>query len=93
MTTEVTSKASEWITCNLIMENQKVKEMTGKETLVEVPFCFDIGTVLAYRQSIDEEGYPEEYTVLYTDLGISYCIDISYGEFNFMHKKFRDKSE
>ena len=93
MTTEVTSKASEWITCNLIMENQKVKEMTGKETLVEVPFCFDIGTVLAYRQSIDEEGYPEEYTVLYTDLGISYCIDISYGEFNFMHKKFRDGSQ
>ena len=45
MTTETASKASEWVECNLIMENLKVKEMTGKETLIEVPFSFDIGTI------------------------------------------------
>jgi hypothetical protein len=90
MTTETASKASEWVECNLIMENLKVKEMTGKETLIEVPFSFDIGTIEAFRQSVDDEGYPEDYTVVYTDFGASYCIDISYGEFNYMHKKFRD---
>lgn len=89
MTTELTKK-EEWIDCKLIMENLKVKEMTGKETLIEVPFSFEIGSVTAYRQSVDDEGYPEDYTVVYTELGSSYCIDITYGEFNYMHKKFRD---
>jgi hypothetical protein len=93
MTTDITSKASEWVECILIMENQKIKEMTGKENLIEVPFTFEMNSVVSYRQSINDEGYLEDYTVVYTEFGNAYCIDITYGEFNYMHKKFRDDNK
>ena len=93
MSTDTLPKDMTWTSCNLIMENLKVREMTGKETLIEVPFSFALDVVTSYRQSVDDEGYPEDYTVVYTDMGTSYCIDITYGEFDYMHKKFRNDNK
>lgn len=78
------------VDCNIIMNNIKIKELTGKESIILTPFSFDISMVTAYRQSIDDDSNPEDYTVIYTEYGDVYCIDITYGEFNYMYKKFTD---
>ncbi len=75
---------------NIIMNNIKIKELTGKESIILTPFSFDISMITAYRQSVDDDSNPEDYTVIYTEYGDVYCIDITYGEFNYMYKKYID---
>ena len=74
----------------IVMTNLKVKELTGKDSVILMPFSFDISMVTAYRQSVDNEGNSEDFTVIYTEYGDVYCVDITYGEFNYMYKKFID---
>lgn len=74
----------------IVMTNLKVKELTGKDSVILMPFSFDISMVTAYRQSVDDEGDAEDFTVIYTEYGDTYCVDITYGEFNYMYKKFTD---
>jgi hypothetical protein len=74
----------------IVMSDLRVKELTGNDSIILMPFSFDISMVTAYRQSIDNEANPEDYTVVYTEYGDVYCIDITYGEFNYMYKKFID---
>jgi len=71
------------------MENSKIKEMTGTEVLSFVPFSFNLSTVTAYRQSVDDNGDPEEYSVVYTEIGQVWCIDVPYGEFDYTMNKFK----
>ena len=49
--------------------------------------------VTAYRQSVDDDSNPEEYSVIYTEYGDTFCIDISYGELNYMYKKYIDDNK
>ena len=78
------------VDCKIVMTNIKVKELTGRESILFMPFSFDISMITAYRQSVDDDSTPEEYTVIYTEYGDTYCIDISYGEFNYIYKKYID---
>ena len=77
--------------CKLIMENAKIKEMTGTEVLSFVPFTFDLNSVTAYRQSLNDDAEPEEYTVVYTERGEVWCIDVSYDEFSYQMKLHKNK--
>jgi len=81
------------IDCKIVMTNLKVKELTGQESILFMPFSFDISMITAYRQSVDDNGEAEEYTVVYTEYGDTYCIDITYGEFNYMYKKYIDDNK
>jgi hypothetical protein len=76
------------VDCKIIMTNLKVRELTGQDSIILMPFSFDISMVTAYRQSVDDDSIPEEYSVIYTEYGDTYCIDISYGEFNYIYKKY-----
>jgi hypothetical protein len=78
------------IDCNIIMENKKIRELTGVESLILVPFSFDIDVIIAYRQSVDDEGNTEDYTVIYTDSGETWCIDIPYSELNKIYKNYKN---
>lgn len=85
------------VDCKIVMTNIKVKELTGQESILFMPFsfdtCFDISMITAYRQSVDDNGNAEDYTVVYTEYGDTYCIDITYGEFNYMYKKYIDDNK
>jgi hypothetical protein len=70
------------------MTNTKIKELTGQDSILLVPFSFDINIIVAYRQSIDDEGTLETYTVVFTEYGDNYCIDIPYSKFNNTYKTF-----
>ena len=79
--------------CNIVMSNLKVKELTGSESIISVHFSFDIDMVTAFRQSVDDDSTPEEYTVIYTEFGDTYCIDITYNEFKYIYKKHLDANK
>jgi hypothetical protein len=79
--------------CEIIMENVKLKEMVGKEVLIQVPFSFNLSIITGFRQSVDNEGNIEDYTVIYTNNNESYCIDIHYGEFKYIYKKYQDDNK
>lgn len=79
--------------CEIIMENIKLKEMVGKEVLLQVPFSFDLGIITGFRQSVDNDGNVEDYTVIYTKYNETYCIDIMYDEFKYIYKKFQNDNK
>ena len=79
--------------CNIVMENKKLREMTGQENLIFPPFSFDLSIVTGYRQSVNDEGELEDYTVLYTEFGDVWCIDVSYDEFKHTYKKHEDDNK
>ena len=94
MTININLKRNNMIVdCKIVMTNIKVKELTGRESILFMPFSFDISIITAYRQSVDDDSTPEEYSVIYTEYGDTYCIDISYGEFNYMYKKYIDANK
>lgn len=79
--------------CEIIMENVKLKEMVGSAVLIQVPFSFDLSFITGFRQSVDDEGNVEDYTVIYTTNNESYCINVCYGEFKYIYKKYKDDSK
>lgn len=79
--------------CNTIMEHSKLKEMTGKEILTFVPCSFDLSIVVGYRQSIDDDGVLEDYSVIYTKFNQIWCIDVPYEEFKYVYNKYINDSK
>jgi hypothetical protein len=67
--------------CNGVLENSRLNEITGSEHLILVPACIDLSYITSIRQSINNDGDLEDYTVLYTDMGTTLCIDTPYAEF------------
>ena len=79
--------------CNIVMENKRIKEMTGREELSFVPFSFDLSIVTGFRQSLTDEGDLEDYSVVYTEYGDVWCIDVSYDDFKHEIKKLEDDNK
>jgi len=75
--------------CNGVLENTRLNEITGSEHLVFVPTCIDLDYIVSIRQSVNNDSEPEEYTVLYTDMGTTYCIDTPYEEFLDIFIKYK----
>lgn len=75
---------------NLVLENSKMKEDLGIEQLHFSKCSFDLDGVIYYRESVDDDGEPEPYTLIIIDPGISICIDIPYDDF---HKLFIEKTK
>jgi len=93
MITKTKSKRNNMLECKLILENSKIKEMTGQEVITFVPFSIDLDTIIGYRQSIDDDGELEDYCVIYTKFDQAWCIDLSYEEFKYTYKKYKDDSK
>lgn len=64
----------------LVLENSKMKEDMGIEQLIFSRLTFDLTTILGFRESMNDMGELEPYTVVYTDTA-HYCLDISYTDF------------
>jgi len=75
---------------NLVLENSKMKEDLGIEQLHFAKCAFNLHDVIYYRESVDDDGETEPYTLIIIEPGISLCIDTPYEEFN---KFFRDKNK
>ena len=79
--------------CNMVMENKELREMTGQENLLFPAFSFNLDIVTAYRQSVSDDGDLEDYTVIYTEFGDTWCIDVPFDEFNYTYKKYIDDNK
>jgi hypothetical protein len=65
----------------LVLENMKLKEDLGIESLIFAKITVDITSLIAFRESVNDQGEPEPYTVIYLDNGQSFCIEVSYEDF------------
>ena len=64
----------------LVLENSKMKEDMGIEQLIFSRITFDLTTITGFRESMNDMGDIEPYTVIYTDTA-HYCLDISDTDF------------
>lgn len=65
----------------LVLENMKLKEDLGIESLIFAKITVDITSLIAFRESVNDQGEPEPYTVIYLDNGQSFCIEVPYDDF------------
>jgi hypothetical protein len=72
---------------NLVLENTRLKEDMGIESLHFSKCTFNLLTVDYYRESFDGEGEVEPYTVVILDTGILLTVDIPYNEFKKIYTK------
>jgi len=78
----------------LVLENMKLKEDLGIESLIFAKITVDITSLVAFRESVNDQGEPEPYTVIYLDNGQSFCIEVSYEDFLitfYTEVKFEDE--
>ena len=71
---------------NLVLENTKLRENMGIEQLQFARCSFNIDDISYYRESLDAEGDKEPYTVIILESGLSLCLDVTYGEFDYIYK-------
>ena len=71
-----------WIETKAVMENSHLQELTGKQSLVFIPYSFQLDEVIAYRPSLDEVGEPEPYTNIFFKSGENECVEIEYSKLN-----------
>ena len=71
---------------NLVLENTKLRENMGIEQLQFARCSFNIHDISYYRESLDAEGDKEPYTVIILESGLSLCLDVTYGEFDYIYK-------
>lgn len=69
---------------NVVLENSKLLEELGIEKLMFAKVTIDLTQVVVFRESLDANGDIEPYTIVYTEQGTSFCIDISYEDFQIM---------
>jgi len=73
----------------LVLENSRLKEDMGIESLTFSKCCFNILAVDYYRESFDDEGNVEPYTVVILDTGRQLTLDLPYSDFKkFIQKKY-----
>lgn len=75
---------------NLVLENSRLKEDIGIEVLHFAKCMFNILDVEYYRESFDDEGNVEPYTVIILDTGIQISLDIPYEEFKDIYRKYNE---
>ena len=71
---------------NLVLENTKLKETMDIEQLQFARCSFNIFDISYYRESLDTDGDKEPYTVIILESGLSLCLDVTYGEFDYIYK-------
>jgi predicted amidohydrolase len=69
----------------IVLEALKPKEITGQETLIYTQGRIDFTEIYFYRQSYDEDGVAEPFTVVYLKTGISVCVDMTFSEFDELY--------
>lgn len=72
---------------SLVLENSKLKEDMGIESLHFAKCTFNILTIDYYRESFTEDGELEPYTVVILDTGILLTVDKPYEEFKYIYNK------
>jgi hypothetical protein len=72
---------------NLVLENSKLKEDMGIESLQFSKCTFNIANVEYFRESLDSDGEVEPYTMVILDTGSVLCLDITYEDFKKLYKK------
>jgi hypothetical protein len=75
---------------NIVLENSRLKEDMGIEVLHFAKCMFNILEVDYYRESFDDEGTVEPYTVIILDKGIQITLDVPYDEFKDIYKKHNE---
>jgi len=76
--------------CEFVLENAEKAEDLGIEMLITVPGSIDLSEVRHYRQSVDNDGNPEDFTIIYTVSNLTFCIDMTIGEFKYNYKKYKE---
>ena len=69
---------------NIVLENAKLKEDLGIESLIFAKITVDVTTIIAFRESIGNDNELEPYTIINTDSGHTFCIEIPYEDFQIM---------
>jgi hypothetical protein len=82
----IKNNMKEIVEFNLVMENSKMKEDLGIEHLQFARCSFNIFDISYYRESLDTDGEKEPYTVIILESGLSLCLDVTYGEFDYIYK-------
>ncbi len=78
----------------LVLENSKLKEDLGIESLIFTKITVDLTTLIAFRESVNDNGEIEPYTYIYLENGQSFCIEISYDDFLIVfHTEVINKNE
>lgn len=72
---------------SLVLENSRLKEDMGIESLTFSKCCFNILAVDYYRESFDDEGNVEPYTVVVLDTNRQLTLDLPYTEFKKIYAK------
>jgi hypothetical protein len=72
---------------NLVMENSKLKEDMGIESLHFSKCTFNLCNIEYFRESFDADGELEPYTVAVLDTGILFTLDVPYTEFKKLYTK------
>lgn len=72
---------------SLVLENSRLKEDMGIESLTFSKCCFNILAVDYYRESFDDEGNVEPYTVVILDTGRQLTLDLPYEQFKKIYTK------
>lgn len=75
---------------NIVLENSRLKEDIGIEVLHFAKCMINILDVEYYRESFDDEGSIEPYTLIILGTGIQISLDIPYEEFKDIYKKHNE---
>jgi hypothetical protein len=76
----------------LVLESMKVKELTGQEHLIFTHGRLDFDQIYYYRESFDEEGNSEAFTLVYLYTGISICVALTFSEFDDLYLEYRKET-
>lgn len=69
---------------NIVLENLKLKEDMGIDALIFAKITVDVAQLVSFRESVNDNGDIENYTVVHTLSGHTFCLDIPYEEFQIM---------
>ena len=58
--------------------DKALQELTGQEHLSDVNMCFDVTKVVAFRESMGDDGEKDNKSIIYLISGESFIIDIPY---------------
>ena len=72
---------------NLVMENSKLKEDMGIESLHFSKCTFNLCNIEYFRESFDSDGELEPYTVAILDTGLLLTLDVPYPDFKKLYTK------
>jgi len=71
----------------LVLENSRLKEDMGIESLTFSKCSFNILAVEYYRESFDDDGNLEPYTVAILNTGLQLTLDLPYDQFKKIYTK------